>query len=195
MTFALALVVVLVGVLPWIILFGLRTILGKVGSTAAVETSIITIPTIELWGIWPWAKLLRLLKDWRSESSLLLRQPKNKPAHWGISLWRSGWSVLHQTIPRWLSTQGSCWCLPLLLSTMCSNTVLSSNGQVDQLIVGIWLNKVQVFLELGIKAMTKTIALLGVCICMMARILAQIIEGLCILKNSAGSLIQSQELI
>ena len=78
---------------------------------------------------------------------------------------------------------------------MCSNTVLLSNGQVDQLIVGIWLNKVQAFLELGIKATTKTIALLGVCICMMARILAQMIEGLCILKNSVGSLIQSQELI
>ena len=105
------------------------------------------------------------------------------------------WSVLHQTIPRWLSTQGSCWCLPLLLSTMCSNTVLLSNGQVDQLIVGIWLNKVQAFLELGIKASTKTIALLGVSISMMARILAQLIEGLCILKNSAGFLIQNQELI
>ena len=58
--FALALVVVLVGVLPWIILFGLRTILGKVGSTAAVEAPIITIPTIELWGIWPLARLLLL---------------------------------------------------------------------------------------------------------------------------------------
>ena len=30
---------------------------------------------------------------------------------------------------------------------------------------------------------------------MMARILAQMIEGLCVLKNSAGSLIQSQEFI
>jgi hypothetical protein len=68
---ALALVVVLVGVLPWIILSGLRTILGKVRSTAAVEASIITIPTIELWGIWPWAKLLLLLllRYRRSESS------------------------------------------------------------------------------------------------------------------------------
>ena len=60
LSFALALVVVLVRVLPWIILFGLRTILGNVGSTAAVEASIITIPTIELWGIRPWSKLLRL---------------------------------------------------------------------------------------------------------------------------------------
>src|SRR6185295_3884635 len=150
--FALALIVVLVGVLPWIILSGLRTILGKVRSTAAVEALIITIPTIELWGIWPWAKLLLLLRHWRSESSLLLRWPKNKPAHWGISLWRSGWSVLHQTIPRWLSTRGSCWCLLLLFCAMCNNTVLLSNGQVNQLIVGIWLNKVQAFLELGIEA-------------------------------------------
>ena len=123
---ALALVV-LVGVLPWIRLLWLRAILGKMGSAAAIETSIVTVPAIELWGIWPWAKLLLLLlRHWRSESSLLLSRPKNKPARWGISLWRSGWSVLHQTIPRWLSTQGSCWCLPLLLSTMDNNTVLLS---------------------------------------------------------------------
>ena len=43
--------------------------------------------------------------------------------------------------------------------------------------------------------MTKTVTLLGVSIRMMARVLAQMIEGLCILKNSAGSLIQSQEFI
>src|SRR6185437_15035881 len=134
-------------------------------------------------------------RHWRSESSLLLRRPKDKPAHWGISLWRSGWSVLHQTIPRWLSTRGSCWCLPLLLSTMCSNTVLLSNGQVDQLIVSVWLNKVQAFLELGSEATMKMITLLGVSIHMMARIKAQMFEGLCILKISAGSLIQSQDLI
>ena len=72
---------------------------------------------------------------------------------------------------------------------MCSNTVLLSNGQVDQLIVGIWLNKVKAFLELGIEATSETVTLLGISISMMARILAQMIEGLCILKNSAGSLI------
>ena len=69
---ALALVV-LTGVLPCIRLLGLRAISGEMGSTAAIKASIVTVPTIELWGIWPWAKLLRLLKDWRSESSLLLR--------------------------------------------------------------------------------------------------------------------------
>ena len=87
--------VVLVGVLPWIRLLGLRAILGEMRSTAAIETSIVVVLAIGLWGIWPWAKLLLLLKDWRSESSLLLRRPKNKPARWGISLWSSWWSILH----------------------------------------------------------------------------------------------------
>ena len=41
----------------------------------------------------------------------------------------------------------------------------------------------------------KTVALLGVSIRMMARVLAQVIEGLCILKNSEGPLIKSQEFI
>ena len=134
-------------------------------STAAVEASIITIPTIEQWGIWPWAKLLLLLL------LLLLRWPKNKPAHWSIPLWRSGWSVLHQTISRWLSTRGFCWCLSLLFGTICSNTILLSNGQVDQLIVSVGLNKVQAFLELSSEATTKMIMFLGISISMMARIL------------------------
>ena len=48
MLLALALVV-LVGVLPWVRLLGLRAILGKMGSTAAIETSIVTVPATELW--------------------------------------------------------------------------------------------------------------------------------------------------
>ena len=72
------------------------------------------------------------------------------------------------------------------------DTIFLSNGHIDQLIISIWLNEVQAFFELGVKATTKTVMLLGVSICMMARVLAQMIEGLCILKNSAGSLIQSQ---
>ena len=176
---ALALVI-LVGVLPWRRLLGLRAILGKMGSTAAIETSIVAVPAIGLWGIWPWAKLLRLLKLWRSESSLLLRRPKNKLACWGISLWSSWWSILHQMIPWWLSTQGSRWCLSPLLGTMHVNTIFLSNGHVDQLIISIWLNKVQAFLELGVEVTTKTVALLGVSIRMMVRVLAQMIKSLCI---------------
>ena len=48
---------------------------------------------------------------------------------------------------------------------MCNNTVLLSNGQVDQLIVSVGLNKVQAFFELGSEATTKTITFLGVSIC------------------------------
>ena len=73
---------------------------------------------------------------------------------------------------------------------MRGNTIFLSNGHIDQLIISIWLNKVQVFLELGVEALTKTVTLLGVSIRMMACVLAQMIEGLCILKNSAGPLIQ-----
>ena len=61
MPLALALVVVLVGVLPWIRPLGSQAISGEMISTAAVIAPIVAIPTIELWGIWPWAKLLLLL--------------------------------------------------------------------------------------------------------------------------------------
>ena len=46
---ALALVV-LIGVLIWIRLLGLRAILGKMVSTAAIIAPIVAIPTIELLG-------------------------------------------------------------------------------------------------------------------------------------------------
>jgi len=64
---------------------------------------------------------------------------------------------------------------------MYSNTVLLSYGYINQLIICVGLNKVQAFLELGIEATTETITFLGISISMMARILAQMIEGLCIL--------------
>ena len=64
---------------------------------------------------------------------------------------------------------------------MGNNTVFLSNGQVDQLIVSVGLNKVQAFLELSSEATTKMIMFLGISISMMARILAQVFESLCIL--------------
>ena len=78
---------------------------------------------------------------------------------------------------------------------MRGDAIVLSIGHVDQLIISIQLNKVQAFLELGVEATTKMVALLGISIRIMARVLAQVIEGLCILKNSAGLLIQSQEFI
>ena len=47
---------------------------------------------------------------------------------------------------------------------VCSNTVLLSNGQVDQLILSVGLNKVQAFFELSSETTTKTITFLGISI-------------------------------
>ena len=49
--------------------------------------------------------------------------------------------------------------------------------------------------ELGVETAAETISLLGITISMVARVLAQVIENLCILKYSAGSLCERQELI
>jgi hypothetical protein len=58
---ALALVV-LIKTLPLKRLPGPRTILDKVIRTPALETTISAAPLLKLFNIWPWAKLLRLLR-------------------------------------------------------------------------------------------------------------------------------------
>jgi hypothetical protein len=47
--------------------------------------------------------------------------------------------------------------------------------------------KVSIF-ELGVQATMEMISLLGIGVCMITRILTQVIEGLCILHYGAGSL-------
>ena len=66
---------------------------------------------------------------------------------------------------------------------------------IHQLIKTVGANKVKTLLELGVKTTTKTILLLGISVCMMTGILAQVIEDLCVLKHSAGSLCKCQEFI
>jgi hypothetical protein len=55
----------------------------------------------------------------------------------------------------------------------------------------VCLNKIQSLFELGVQATTETISLLGIGVCMITRILTQVIEGLCILHYGAGSLVKS----
>ena len=76
----------------------------------------------------------------------------------------------------------------------CNATVLS-DGHIYQLIKTVGANKVKMLLELGVKTTTEMILLLGIAVCMIARILAQMIEDLCVLKHSAGSLRKRQEFI
>ena len=78
---------------------------------------------------------------------------------------------------------------------MCCNTIVLSDGHVYQLIETVGAKKIKMRFELGVKTTVKTILFLGIAICMMASILAQVIEDLCILKHSAGSLSKHQEFI
>ena len=75
------------------------------------------------------------------------------------------------------------------------NAIVLSNGHIHQLIKTVGADKIETLLELGVKTTTETILLLGIAVCMIARILAQVIEDLCILKHSAGSLCERQEFI
>jgi hypothetical protein len=63
-----------------------------------------------------------------------------------------------------------------------------SNGHIDQFIEVVGPYQIQPFLKLCIQATVETIPFTGVSVRMITRVLAQVIEGLCILHNSAGSL-------
>jgi len=66
------------------------------------------------------------------------------------------------------------------------NAIILSNGHVYQLIKTVGADKIKMPSELGVKTMTEMILLLGITVCMISGILAQVIENLCVLKHSAG---------
>jgi hypothetical protein len=69
------------------------------------------------------------------------------------------------------------------------------DGHIDQLIEGVGLYQIQSFLKLGVQASTETIMFAGISVCMITRILAQVVEDLCILHDGAGSLSQISKFI
>jgi hypothetical protein len=70
-----------------------------------------------------------------------------------------------------------------------------SHGHINQFVEVVSPYQVQPFLKLCIQAIAKTIPFTGISIRVITRVLAQVIENLCILHDSVGSLGQSQELI
>jgi hypothetical protein len=62
------------------------------------------------------------------------------------------------------------------------------DGHIDQLIEGVSLYQIQSFLKLGVQASMEAISLTGISVRMITRVLAQVIEDLCILHDGAGSL-------
>jgi hypothetical protein len=78
---------------------------------------------------------------------------------------------------------------------MCRDTILLSQGHVNQLAEGIRLCKVQTFFELSAQAPKEAILFLGIIICVITCVLTHVIKNLCILQYSAGALNKCQELI
>jgi hypothetical protein len=62
------------------------------------------------------------------------------------------------------------------------------HGYIDQLIEIVSLYQIQPFLKFGVQASTEAVSFAGVCVYMITRVLAQVVEDLCILHDGAGSL-------
>jgi hypothetical protein len=99
--------------------------------------------------------------------------------------------------PEPLGLSGWCChrCLSLLLCLVSYNTVLLGDGQVDQLIEAISPDSVEMLTQLGIGTPAEAASLLLIGISMISCILAQVVEGLSILQDRAGSLIECQKFI
>jgi hypothetical protein len=97
--------------------------------------------------------------------------------------------------PRGLSGWCCHWCLPLLLCPVSYNAILLGDGQVDQFIEAISPDSVESFPQLGVETPAEAVSLLFIRISMVTCILAQVVEGLSILQDRAGSLIKCQKFI
>jgi hypothetical protein len=69
------------------------------------------------------------------------------------------------------------------------------DGHIDQLIEIVGHYQIQSFLKLGVQASMEAVSFTGVCVHMITRILAQVVEDLCILHDGAGALSQIQKFI
>jgi hypothetical protein len=78
---------------------------------------------------------------------------------------------------------------------VCHDTILLSQGHVNQLTESICLYKVQTFFELSAQASTEMVLFLGVIIRVITRVLTQVIKSLCILQYDTGTLGKYQEFI
>jgi hypothetical protein len=188
--------VILIGTLPLIRFPGPRTISDEVIRTSAIETTISAASLLDLLNIWPWARLLWLLRRYgRSIPSLLWRRSENQSAKQSIPLWRSRRCIMNKSIPRGLNTRASSGNPSFLFGTVCHDAILLGQGHVNQLTKGIGLHKVQTFFELSAQAPTKMILFLGVTVSVITRVLTQVIKSLCILQYGASALGECQELI
>jgi hypothetical protein len=78
---------------------------------------------------------------------------------------------------------------------MCHDTVFLSQSHIHKFTESISFNQVQAFLELCVKTTMETLLFLSIIICMIPRILAQMIKSLRILQYSVGALCECQKFI
>jgi hypothetical protein len=161
--------------LPLIWLPRLGAFSCKVARTPTIKATICIARTSWLLSNRPWTSLL---SHRGSCNALLLWGPENPtPLLRGLlRSFRS--SVLHQMIPLWRSTRGSCWCLPFLFGLVNHDAIFLSDGQVNQIIISAYLDSVQAVHELGTKASMETITLLSIGVNLIPRILKKVIESL-----------------
>jgi hypothetical protein len=74
---------------------------------------------------------------------------------------------------------------------MIHDAIFLRDGQVNQLIISVYLDRVQAVLVLGTKASAEVITLLSISVSVIARIVTKIIKGLGILEYGAGTLSKS----
>jgi hypothetical protein len=170
---------------PW-------AILGIVAHIATSE-ALVLIALAEL------LLLLRLIVPWsRSWEAvgcrLLLRR---WPDHPSACLLLKSSTLIVRNNPEPLGLSGWCchWCIPLLLCPVSYNAILLGDGQVDQLIEAISPDSVETFPQLGVETPVEAASLLLIRISMVTFILAQVVEGLSVLQDRAGSLIKCQKFI
>jgi hypothetical protein len=85
--------------------------------------------------------------------------------------------------------------LPLLFCLSSCNAVLLGDSHVDQLIVTIGPDGVETITELSAEPPPEPVSLLFIRICVISRILAQVIKSLGILQHCPVSLSECQKLI
>jgi hypothetical protein len=75
------------------------------------------------------------------------------------------------------------------------DAIFLSDGQVNQLIISVYLDRVQAVLELGTMVYVEAITLLSIGVSVIARVLTKVIESLGILEYGVGTLSKSQKFI
>jgi hypothetical protein len=155
-----------------------RAVLCIVASVATSEASVPIVLAIRLLRILivvPWIWGLRAI------GCLLLRWPDHPMS---LLLLRASTLIIGDNPEALMLSGGSCHrCFPLLLCPVSQSKIFLRDGQFDQLIVAIGPNSIEILTELSAEASLEPVPLLINRICMVARILAQIIEGMYILEH------------